>query len=80
MTRVLILVAIVAGALSAGGPPGARLMRQPDISRQKIAFIYAGDLWTAARRGGLARRLTTTAEVESLPKFSPDGQSIAFTR
>ena len=80
MTRALILVAIVAGTLSAGVPTGARLMRQPDISRQKVAFIYAGDLWAAARRGGPARRLTTTPEVESLPKFSPDGQSIAFTR
>ena len=80
MTQALILSVIIASTLSADGPSGARLMRQPDISRHRIAFIYAGDLWTAARSGGPAHRLTTTAEVESFPKFSPDGKWIAFTR
>jgi len=80
MIRTLLLTAIIAGTLPAGGSAGARLLRQPDISRDKIAFIYAGDLWTAARSGGEARRLTTTAEAESFPKFSPEGKWIAFTR
>ena len=55
-------------------------MRQPDISRQRITFIHAGDVWTAPRGGGAAHRLTRTAEAESFPKFSPDGKWIAFTR
>ena len=68
MTQALILSAIIASTLSAHGPSGARLMRQPDISRHRIAFVYAGDLWTAARSGGPAHRLTTTAEAESFPE------------
>jgi C-terminal processing protease CtpA/Prc len=80
MTQALILSAIMASTLSADGRSGARLMRQPDISLQRIAFIYAGDLWTAPRSGGPAHRLTTTAEAESYPRFSPDGKWIAFAR
>jgi len=85
MSRTLILSALLAGLLSSGPlsaapPPAARLLRQPDISRNSIAFIWAGDLWTAARSGGSARRLTATAEAESFPKFSPDGRWIAFAR
>ena len=80
MYRTFFLSAIIAGTLSANASPGARLLRQPDISREKIAFIYAGDLWTVPRTGGTARRLTATPEAESFPKFSPDGNSIAFNR
>jgi len=80
MLRAIVVSAIVVLACSAGDPSGARLLRQPDISRDKIAFIYAGDLWTAPRTGGAAHRLTTTPAAESFPKFSPDGQWIAFTR
>ncbi len=80
MTRALIVGAIVASTLPAGGPSGARLLRQPDISLHAIAFIHGGDLWTARRSGGPARRLTTTAEAESFPRFSPDGKWIAFSR
>jgi tricorn protease len=80
MIRNLILSAVIAGTLPADRPSGARLMRQPDISREGVAFIYAGDLWTVPRRGGKARRLTTTAEAESFPKFSPDGRWLAFAR
>ncbi|MFI5183555.1 MAG: PDZ domain-containing protein [Vicinamibacteria bacterium] len=80
MTQALILSVIIASALSPDARSGARLLRQPDISRRRIAFIYAGDLWIAPRSGGPAHRLTTTAEAESFPKFSPDGQWIAFAR
>jgi tricorn protease len=76
----LILSVILASSVSPDGHSGARLLRQPDISRDRIAFIHAGDLWTAARRGGPAQRLTKTPEAESSPRFSPDGETIAFTR
>jgi tricorn protease len=57
----------------------ARLMRYPDISRDAVVFSYAGDLWTAARAGGQARRLTSHPGDEVFAKFSPDGKWIAFT-
>jgi len=56
-----------------------RLMRFPDIRKDKIVFVYAGDLWLVPSEGGIARRLTTHQGLELVPKFSPDGQWIAFT-
>ena len=59
--------------------PDARMLRFPDLSAEAIVFLYAGDLWTVPRTGGLARRLTSVAGGESFPKFSPDGSLIAFS-
>jgi len=56
-----------------------RLLRQPDIQGDRIVFVYAGDLWTVARSGGVAARLTTHEGLERFPKFSPDGRTIAFS-
>ncbi len=58
---------------------GTRLLRHPTVSRDQIAFEYAGDLWLVSRSGGQARRLTSTQGVEIEPHFSPDGTQIAFT-
>src|ERR1044072_3812297 len=58
---------------------GTRLLRHPTVSRDSIAFEYAGDLWIVPRSGGVARRLTSTPTVEIDPYFSPDGSQIAFT-
>lgn len=55
------------------------LLRQPDVSRERIVFVYGGDLWTVPRAGGAARRLTANPSVKRYPKFSPDGKWIAFT-
>jgi tricorn protease len=54
-------------------------MRMPDIQGDRIVFVYAGDLWTVARAGGTAQRLTTHEGLELLPKLSPDGSTVAFT-
>jgi tricorn protease len=54
-------------------------MRMPDIQGDRIVFVYAGDLWTVARTGGGAQRLTTHDGLEVFPKLSPDGASVAFT-
>src|SRR5579863_8970933 len=60
-------------------PSETRLLRQPDVSKDAVVFVYAGDLWTASRSGGEARRLTSHPGDELYPKFSPDGKWIAFT-
>jgi len=56
-----------------------RLMRFPDIYKDKIAFSYGGDIWLASTSGGIARRITSHPGRELFPKFSPDGKWIAFT-
>ena len=57
----------------------ARLMRYPDINKNLIAFVYAGDIWTVDSNGGEARRLTSHSGLELFPKISPDGKWIAFS-
>src|SRR5437588_12846673 len=56
-----------------------RLLRHPTVSRDAVAFEYAGDLWVVSRSGGPARRLTSTPGAEIDPYFSPDGSQIAYT-
>ncbi len=57
----------------------ARLMRYPHIGGNKIAFVYAGDIWTVPATGGDSRRLTSHEGLELFPKLSPDGKWIAFS-
>jgi tricorn protease len=75
------LHATSAAANRADQPPSGptRLLRYADISKDRVVFSYAGDLWTASREGGAARRLTASPGDKLDPKFSPDGKSIAFT-
>ena len=56
-----------------------KLLRFPDIHGDKVAFTYAGDIWTASTSGGMATRLTAHPGLELFAKFSPDGKWIAFT-
>jgi len=56
-----------------------RLLRNPAISTNHIAFVYAGDLWISNLDGKQVRRLTTFQGNETDPHFSPDGQTLAFS-
>ena len=77
---LLLLPLLAPAALRAQPPAGeARLLRYPDVHGDKIAFVYAGDIWVVEAAGGVARRLTSHPGLELFPKFSPDGRWIAFT-
>jgi len=54
------------------------LLKQPSVSAQKLAFVYAGDIWVANHDGSNPRRLTSSPAEENSPVFSPDGTRIAF--
>ena len=81
--KIRMMSAAVAGAVcmnvAAFAQDETLLLRDPAISAQKIAFVYAGDLWTANRDGSNPRRLTSSPVDETNPVFSPDGSMIAYT-
>ncbi len=72
-----LLCALACGTVTAA--EGTRLLRQPDISATHLAFVYGGDIWLAERNGANARQLTTHPASEFAPKFSPDGNWLAFS-
>lgn len=78
-TQVLLTLLLCLSGSAVAAAQGTRLLRHPTVSRDSVAFEYAGDLWVVSRNGGQARRLTSTQGVEIEPYFSPDGSQIAFT-
>ena len=76
-SSLFALVALLAAAAPASA--GTKLLRFPDIHKDRVAFCYGGDLWLAPSSGGVATRLTAHEGLELFPKFSPDGAWIAFT-
>src|ERR1043165_8763848 len=80
MARILIAAALtLALCTPVAAPVDARMLRYPAVSADKIAFVYAGDIWLVPKAGGTAVRLSSPAGEESFPRFSPDGSKIAFT-
>jgi tricorn protease len=78
--KIITLFLIISGMISsANAQMDARLMRYPDVNKDLIAFVYAGDIWSVATSGGDANRLTSHKGMELFPKISPDGQWIAFS-
>jgi len=78
--RLITLSLLALSALMiADAAEDTRLLRFPDINKNLIAFVYAGDIWTVSSSGGEARRLTSHEGMELFPKISPDGQWIAFS-
>ncbi|MDQ6802488.1 MAG: PDZ domain-containing protein [Acidobacteriota bacterium] len=81
MKRIFSATAIVFCAISAFAVDinDTRLLSDPAVSKDHIAFAYANDLWVANLDGTNVRRLTSHPGIESGPRFSPDGSMIAFT-
>jgi tricorn protease len=54
-------------------------MRDPHIASGLIVFSYQGDIWLASVDGTNGRRLTAHPANDGSPRFSPDGQQVAFS-
>lgn len=61
-----------------GTTPHAGMLRFPAVSATRLAFVYAGRLWTAPHDGGLASPLAAPAGSPAQLRFSPDGKTLAF--
>lgn len=81
MPRVLttLFCFLTAATALAQDAPETLLLQDPTVSARHVAFVYAGDLWLAERAGGVAQRLTSHVGREFAPRFSPDGQMLAFS-
>jgi tricorn protease len=79
VASALLAPLLLSGAAASADDGYTRLLRYPDVSARHIAFGYGGDLWIVGREGGTAMRLTSDRGEELYPKFSPDGQWIAFS-
>jgi tricorn protease len=79
--QLLVPSFVTAQTAQQSGPSGldARMLRYPAVSKDKIAFVYAGDIWLVPRIGGTAVRLSSPLGEESFPRFSPDGSKIAYS-
>ena len=77
--RCLLTVGVLLISTVTASDAQTKLLRFPDVHGDRVVFVYAGDLWTASTSGGTATRLTAHPGLEVFPKFSPDGQWVAFT-
>ena len=77
MTRWSIVPALL--FFAALLPAQSKLLRQPSYSKGKVAFSYLGDIWIANEDGGGVTRLTDSVAREVYPRFSPDGNWVAFS-
>lgn len=74
----LLLLTLVTFSLAIDTRDTAMLHR-PAVGPDRIAFVYAGNLWTADLDGKNPRQMTFEGDIVSMPVFSPDGRLIAFS-
>jgi len=78
LLATLLPLSLGVTTLTANGE-ATRMLRSPTVSATHVAFAYANNIWVTERAGGLARRVTSFQGQTSNPKFSPDGQWVAFS-
>jgi len=74
-----LLATVLLGFSITADENGSRLLRFADIHKDKVTFVYAGDIYVAEIASGKATRLTSHQGMELFPKFSRDGTRLAFS-
>ena len=75
----IVLLSLLLASQPASAQVDARLLRHPDVSGTQITFVYGGDVWVVPKSGGTAHRLSTPDGEETFPRFSPNGETIAYS-
>ena len=73
----LLLASALPAAPAAGGP--SKMLTEPSLSAERIAFVYGNDVWTCRLDGSAVTRVTSGPGVKTSPAFSPDGSLLAFS-
>lgn len=79
IAAALLATSALAAPIAHAQENETRLLRDPALSDNALAFVYAGDIWIAAPDGSNPVRLTSHPADERDPIFSPDGTKIAYT-
>src|SRR5512140_2037308 len=86
----LFATVLVTSALAASGATGpaplpaapagpSKMLTDPAISADRIAFVWGNDVWTCRLDGTGVQRITSGPGAKTRPAFSPDGSLLAFT-
>src|ERR1035437_8526167 len=77
---IALSLAVSPAALAAGAPSGpSKMLTDPALSAERIAFVYGNDSWTCRLDGSGVQRITSGPSVKMRPAFSPDGSLLAFS-
>ncbi len=79
ITVMIFAIFLIGNSTRLLGAENTPLLRFPDIHKDKVVFVSGEDIWIVPSEGGEAQRLTIHDGEEKFPKFSPDGEYIAFT-
>jgi tricorn protease len=74
-----LLLATAPISLAATSTAQAALPRFPQPYGDRIVFVADGNIWSVAKTGGEALRLTSAEGQDMFPRVSPDGKWIAYT-
>jgi hypothetical protein len=56
LSGVLFFTGTVWSALTTAAPGPTRMLRQPTVSADRVAFTYASNIWVVERAGGIGQR------------------------
>jgi tricorn protease len=80
MVRTLIILASAVALAPTLSADAVLRVSHPALSPDgaQIVACWQDDLWVFPAEGGLARRLTVSPAVETMPRWSPDGSRLFF--
>src|ERR1017187_4945649 len=78
LSLVLSPTALAVTVVTAPSGP-SKMLTEPALSAERIAFVYGNDIWTCRLDGSDVNRVTSGPGVKTRPAFSPDGSLLAFS-